>query len=71
MKVTQCNKAIVGPDLESIAKVVEHVMNKCTTDLDEVETIQVMPTPYVKEDSPAWNFFQWLNNAMNSCKEKC
>lgn len=71
MKVTQCNKAIVAPDLESIAKVVEHVMNKCTTDLDEVETIQVMPTPYVKEDSPAWNFFQWLNNAMDKCKEKC
>ena len=71
MKVTQCNKAIVAPDLESIAKVVEHVMNKCQTELDEVETVQIMPTPYVKEDSPAWNFFQWLNNAMNQCKEKC
>ena len=71
MKVTQCNKAIVAPDLESIAIVVEHVMNKCQTDLDQVETVQLMPTPYVKEDSPAWNFFEWLNNAINQCKGKC
>jgi len=71
MKVTQCNKAIVAPDLESIAIVVEHVMNKCQTDLDQVETIQIMPTPYVKEDSPAWNFFKWLNDAMSQCKGKC
>ena len=71
MKVTACNSAIVAPDLESIATVVEHVMSKCQTDLNQVETIEVMPTPYVKEDSPAWNFFNWLNNAMNQCKEKC
>lgn len=71
MKVTQCRDAIVAPDLESIATVVEHVMSKCTTDLNQKETIQIMPTPYIKEDSPSWNFFQWLNNAMNNCKEKC
>ena len=71
MKVTSCRDAIVSPDLKSIAIVIEHMMSKCTTELDIIETIQVMPTPYVKEDSPAWNFFTWLNNAMNDCKEKC
>ena len=69
--MTSCKDAIVSPDLKSIAIVVEHVMSKCQTELDLIETIEVMPTPYVREDSPAWNFFEWLNNAINQCKEKC
>jgi len=67
----KCDKILVAPDMELVGKAISYVMNDCKGDLQNKETIKVIPTPFLKNDSPAWGYFTWLNKAIKSCVGLC
>jgi len=67
----RCDKILVAPDMELVGKAISHVMNDCESDLENKETIKVIPTPFLKDDSPAWGYFTWLQKAIKNCVGLC
>lgn len=65
----RCSQVSVSPDMNLIGKAIHHVISKCTTPLNNTQTIEQIPTPYLRTDSPAWQYMQWIKNTINDIKE--
>ncbi len=67
----KCRHANVAPDMELVAKVLEHFMNECEDQLEYQKEKRVI-LPYIsfdKMESQYYQYVTWLNNAIKESNE--
>ena len=71
IKVTdRCSKVMVSPDTEKIGEAILHVLAKCSTPLNNMETTKIdAPTSYTYTDSPAYQYFEWVKQTVKNIKQ--
>ena len=66
----RCTSVIIAPDIKLITETINNIWENCTN-VPEPEIFELLETPFNWVDSEYYKYQSWLDNAMNTCKERC